>query len=101
MSARLSDPITLAKPIQRGNETITSVSLRKPDVGTLRGMKLMELMSGDFRAHCILLPRITMPSLLPDEIEALDVADLTALMTATMGFFMSAAEMETIQAASV
>lgn len=99
MTAKLSDPITLAEPIRRGDETIASVCLRKPDVGALRGMKMVELMRMDVASYCQLLPRITVPSLLPDEIEALDVADLVSLIKETSVFFISRAEMEAIQAA--
>ncbi|VDS09241.1 Phage tail protein E [Paracoccus haematequi] len=100
MSAKISDPITLAEPIQRaGGEAIANVTVRKPDVGTLRGLKLLELLRMDVASHCTLLPRVTTPALLPDEVEALDVSDFTALVTATLSFFMPADELAAIQAA--
>lgn len=99
MSAKLSDPITLAEPIRRGDETIASVVVRKPDVGALRGMKMVELMRMDVTSYCVLLPRITVPALLPNEIEALDVSDLVSLMKETTVFFISPSELEAIQAA--
>ncbi|MGR3199464.1 MAG: phage tail assembly protein [Paracoccus sp. (in: a-proteobacteria)] len=101
MTKKLSDPITLQDPIARKNaDPIAAVVLRKPDVGTLRGLKLMELMRMDVATHCTLLPRITEPALTPDEIEDLDVADFTSLVTGTLGFFMSADELERVQAAA-
>ncbi len=101
MTRKLTDPITLSQPITRKNaEPITTVTLRKPDVGTLRGLKLMEVMRMDVSTHCTLLPRITEPALLPDEVATLDVADFTSLVTGALGFFMSADELDQLQASA-
>ncbi len=87
-STNLSDPITLAAPIRRGDGApIQILSLRRPDVGALRGLKLADLLQMDVRAMTVLLPRITTPSLLPDEVEALDPRDLLNLSARVVGFF--------------
>jgi hypothetical protein len=41
-----------------------------------------------------LLPRITVPPLLPDEVAALDIADLFALAGIAASFFMKKADRE-------
>lgn len=73
-----SQPITLEEPIQRGETSITEISLRKPAAGELRGLKLADLLTGDVNAVIRLVPRISNPSLTEQEVAALDVVDLTA-----------------------
>ncbi|WP_417262633.1 phage tail assembly protein [Celeribacter sp.] len=79
----------LLTPISRGDEKITSVSLRKPKTGDLRGLKMINLMQMDVATMATLLPRITDPSLLPNEVDDLDPADFFALTTEVLGFFMT------------
>lgn len=98
MNAKLSDPISLASPIARQNaDPITSVTLRKPSVGELRGLKLMEVMRMDVASHMTLLPRITEPALMPDELDQMDPADFMALVTGAMSFFVPMDQMENHQ----
>lgn len=88
---------TLEQPVKRGAETIAEVTLRKPNSGELRGMKLTNLLQMDVGSMITLLPRITNPALTPDEVAELDPADLMALAGEVVGFFMTAqarAEME-------
>ena len=88
MSAKLSEPVVLAQPITRdGADPIATVSVRKPDVGALRGLKLFDVLQMDVNAMARLLPRITSPALLPDDVETLDPQDLMALSAAVVGFF--------------
>lgn len=72
-----SDPITLAEAIARGKEKITSITLRRPGSGELRGLKLADLVQGDVNAVIRLVPRISQPSLVEQEVAALDAYDLT------------------------
>jgi hypothetical protein len=80
---------TLLTPIQRGDETISAVSLRKPKTGDLRGLKMVNIMQMDVVTMATLLPRITDPSLLPNEVDDLDPADFFTLTTEVLGFFMT------------
>ncbi|QNH04450.1 phage tail assembly protein [Pseudomonas sp. B11D7D] len=68
-----SAPIELAAPIGK----ITSITLRRPGSGELRGLKLADLVQGDVTAVTRLLPRITQPTLVDQEVAAMDVFDLT------------------------
>lgn len=87
--------VTLETPvIRKGSDPITEVTLRAPSVGDLRGLKLLDLMQLDVKAIERLLPRITMPSLLPEEVAALDLADFAALSGAISSFFASKADKE-------
>jgi hypothetical protein len=89
--------VSLETPIQRkGADPITEVSLRKPTVGDLRGLKLIDVGQMDVKAVERLLPRITVPPLLPDEVAALDIADLFVLAGMAASFFMKAADREQV-----
>jgi hypothetical protein len=86
--------INLVTPIKRGTETITEIALTKPNAGSLRGIKLTNLLQMDFGTLAVLLPRITQPALTPDEIEALDPADLMSLAGEVVAFFMNPAQVQ-------
>lgn len=72
-----SDPIALAQPIKRGQTEVKEITLRRPGSGELRGLKLADLVQGDVTAVTRLLPRITQPTLVDQEVAAMDVFDLT------------------------
>ena len=61
--ANKNDPNTvqLDTPIKRGDGQITSVTLRKPNAGELRGVSLAELLQMKVDALQAVLPRITNP----------------------------------------
>ena len=84
--------ITLETPIQRGEQTITDIALRKPAAGELRGVALADLLRLDVAALITVLPRITNPTLTAQDVQQLDLVDLTALGTEVLGFFMSKAD---------
>ena len=84
--------VTLETPIKRGDQVITSLSLRKPASGELRGVALADLLKLDVSALITVLPRITSPSLTAHEAGQLDLVDLTAIGAEVLGFFVSSAE---------
>jgi len=96
--SRLSDPITLADPIIRGEEKISKIQLRKPKSGELRGLSLQDLMRSDATALITLIPRVAVPSLSPVEAAGLEPEDLAACAGAVIGFFMTSAEKAQMQA---
>lgn len=73
--------ITLKQPLTRGETQISEIQVRKPNVPALKGLKLLDLMQSDVNALSILLPRITQPMLTKADIDRLDVADFTKLIT--------------------
>lgn len=79
--------ITLSKPITHGDQSITTLTLRKPAAGELRGLKLMDLMQMDVNALGVLLPRIAQPTITKADIDAMDLADLTEIGVEVVGFF--------------
>lgn len=86
----MTDSVTLVSPVARsGGEAIETVSVGKPTTSALRGLKLTDVLQMDVSAMMRLLPRITQPALLPDEVAALDPADLLALSAKVVGFFVT------------
>lgn len=86
---KLSDPITLAEPIVRGETTITEIVLRKPKAGELRGLSMQELMRSEVSAIIRLVPRIAMPSVIEAEVENFEAEDLAACGGAILDFFLT------------
>jgi len=89
--------ITLDVPLDRpGGEAITTVRVRKPNSGELRGLTLMALSQLDYGALETLLPRITMPILHKADIAKLDPADLMQLGGEVMDFLLPKAAKEAV-----
>lgn len=88
--------VTLKYPLVRGDNEITDITLRKPNVIALKGLKLLDLMQSDVNSVSQLLPKITMPMLTKADIEKLDIADFTKL-TAALFEVMGLNEEETEQ----
>lgn len=82
------ETVPLDTPIQRGEQTITEVLVRKPMAGELRGVALQDLLHMDVLALRKVLPRITAPSLTDHEIGRMDPADLLQLGVAVTNFLV-------------
>lgn len=80
--------ITLDTPVVRGEQTIKTVDVRKPQSGELRGTSLSALVSLDVDALQKVLPRITSPMLTEQDVAKLDPADLVQLGGAFAGFLL-------------
>jgi len=90
--------ILLETPIARGEQLITSLALRKPDAGTLRGVKLADLLQMDVAALITLLPRITTPTLTNADAARLDPVDLVTIATQVGNFFLTKEQRESLPA---
>ncbi|MBB1625188.1 phage tail protein [Achromobacter sp. UMC71] len=84
--------VPLDEPLQRGDEKITHITIRKPDSGALRGVSLIALGQIDVIALQTVLPRVSTPMLTPLELARLDPADLMALGTAVASFLLTKAD---------
>lgn len=81
--------IVLDEPIQRPNgESITTITLRQPKAGELRGLSIAQLLNMEVSAVITVLPRITTPTLLPHDAANLSLPDLSACATAIGYFFV-------------
>ncbi|WP_336981612.1 phage tail assembly protein [Altererythrobacter fulvus] len=95
---KFSDPITLSEPIQRGDEKIAAIVLRKPRTGELRGLSMQDLMNARVSAVLDVLPRIATPPITQAEADALDPADAAACAGAIIDFFLTPADRQKVEA---
>lgn len=90
----ITDPniriVELENPIIRGTESITQITLRKPNVGTLRNLSLQDVLKWQVEATNILLTRITAPSLSIADLNGMDIGDYTSLAVELTNFLVSA-----------
>ncbi len=80
--------VPLDTPIKRGMQEITSITLRKPNAGELRGIHLAELLNLDVGSLIKVLPRISSPALNAAEAASMDPADLLAIGGKVVGFLL-------------
>lgn len=83
-----TETVALETPIERGDNTITEIAIRKPMAGELRGVSLTELMQMDVAALSRVLPRITQPTLTEPEIAKLDPVDLVQMGSVVTNFLL-------------
>ncbi len=88
------ETITLDTPIIRGEKEITSITLRKPASGELRGVSLMDLANMEVLALRKVLPRISTPTLTDIEIGRMDPADLVQCGVAIGSFLLKKSDRE-------
>lgn len=81
-----ANQVTLDRPIQRAGQTISSLQLRKPTAGELRGLSLVAVLQMDVDALATLLPRISAPVIHKPEVLAMDPADLLECGIQVSGF---------------
>uniref|UniRef100_A0A3B0MJX9 Phage tail protein E n=1 Tax=Arsenophonus endosymbiont of Trialeurodes vaporariorum TaxID=235567 RepID=A0A3B0MJX9_9GAMM len=79
--------INLEEPISRGETPISQVTLRKPQVGDLRGVQLSPLMQMDIDAMIKVLPRIMTSSLNEQEMRQMSPGDFFNLAN-ELGLFL-------------
>ena len=88
--------VTLANPIPREGGSVTTLTLRKPTAGNLRGLSLQALMQSDINALISVLPRISDPFITEPEAANLEADDIAQIGGAVLGFFMTAAQIALI-----
>ncbi|UXC90119.1 phage tail assembly protein [Sphingobium sp. RSMS] len=80
--------VSLDTPIERGEQQIATLQLRKPKSGELRGLSLVDLGQLKVDALTKLLPRISTPPISEAEAANLDPADLLACGAEIGGFLL-------------
>lgn len=78
--------MVLDTPLKRGDTLITEIEVRRPNAGTLRGVRLFDVAHSEVDALIIVLPRITTPTLTAAECGRLELPDLVALAGKVIGF---------------
>lgn len=95
-AAGTTEKITLERPIQRGNQKIDTITVRKPSAGELRGVSLAELLQMGVDPLTTVLPRISQPSLTAQEVQQMDPADLVQVGGAVTNFLLPRSAKEEI-----
>lgn len=80
--------VELDTPIARGEQTIASVELRKPDSGSLRGVSLLSLLKMDVDALIAVVPRVSNPIITAPDVARMDPADLLQIGSAISVFLL-------------
>ncbi|EKS6645794.1 phage tail assembly protein [Enterobacter hormaechei] len=82
--------MTLGVPVRRGEGVITSVritdAVRQP--GSLRGLKLYDVMQSDVDSLIKMIPRVTWPAFMEHETLTMDNRDFVALTTGIVSFLV-------------
>jgi hypothetical protein len=87
------ETVSLSNPIERADgASVTTLTLRKPNAGNLRGLSLQALMQSDVGALITVVPRIADPFVTEQEVASLEADDLAQIGGAILGFFMTPAQ---------
>ncbi|EOC0054285.1 phage tail assembly protein [Cronobacter sakazakii] len=92
MTQTNENTVTLVNPIKRGEQEISTITVIKPNAGTLRGVGLAALANCEVDALIKVLPRMTYPNLTEQEVIALELPDLLALTGKVVGFLSPTSE---------
>ena len=93
-------PVTLVKPIIRKDSEVKEVTVTEAmqQTGSLRGLKLYDVMTSDVDSLIKLLPRVTSPALTEVEVSLLDVRDFAELSKLVADFLAPSSETSTTEA---
>ncbi len=88
----MTDPklqtVELDEPIKRGEMLIEQVILRQPNGGEMRGLSMMDIVQMKTEALFVLVPRISDPILLPNELKQMNPADLMQIATVIAQYYV-------------
>lgn len=92
MSKKTDNAIPLTKPVVRGDEKITQITITDEikQAGSLRGLKLVNVMNMDVDSVAVLLTRVTSPRLKLTEVNEMDTRDFVSLSEALVPFLTPA-----------
>ncbi len=84
---RKTAQLTLEHGIERDGKMITEITLTAPNAGALRNLKYFDIVMLDIDALMVLLPRISTPTVMEEEVANFTFADLTRFAEAFSVFF--------------
>ena len=85
---RLTVSVPLDTPITRGDQQISTITLRKPLGGALSGVKTVDLLNLDLVAVSKVVPRISSPRITAQEFLAMEAEDCVAVAGEVAGFLL-------------
>ncbi len=88
--------LKLNKPIIRGENQVTEITLHAPNVGAMRGVSMRALLDLHVDALLPVLPRISDPKLTEQEVEKLDPSDLLQAGVLVASFFLPESEQQDV-----
>ncbi|CAI2487714.1 Phage tail protein E [Serratia ficaria] len=85
--------VTLTNPIKRNGNEIATVTITDTikQAGSLRGLRLVDVLNFDYDAISTLLTRVTAPALTSAEISTLDTGDFVSFIEELTPFLTKAA----------
>lgn len=83
-----STVVKLTNPIQRGDKAFSEITVIKPTVPALKGLKILDVMQSDVTAFTVLLPRITQPVLHKNDFDTMEINDFVELAGAAINFLV-------------
>lgn len=86
MNQPTSKQVTLISGIKLGENTITEITVRKPNVSHLKGINLRHLLDLNVDELKKLLPRITSPAIPESAIDSMEILDFTTLTGEALSF---------------
>lgn len=78
--------VTLEDGIKRGDKEIKEISLRRPNAGELRGLKILDLINLDTNSLMNFIPRVTVPSINAQELNLMSPSDFVTLASEAVAF---------------
>lgn len=85
--------IVLDTPLKRGDQEITSVQVRRPGAGELRGgISLLDIGNLKTDALAKVIPRVTIPTINELEVYTMDLADVFAIGAEIASFLLKKAK---------
>lgn len=93
MTKKNDNVVTLETEIKRGDTTIKTIEITgaMKQAGSMRGLKLYDVMTSDVDALIVLLPRVTQPALTEFEVSCLSPWDFAQLSTKVANFLQPSA----------
>lgn len=89
--------VLLDKPLKRGDTEITTITLRRPLGGALRGTSTRRLLDMEVDDVNTVLPRISEPALTPNDLAVMDGADILKLSSEVAAFLLPKAVKQAAQ----
>lgn len=89
---RLWKRVDLDNPIKRGDQVISSVMVRKPLGGDMRGTEVTKLWNMDVDHMSIVIPRVTEPTIHRQDFLDMAGEDITSLCAEVVNFLLSKAQ---------
>lgn len=86
--------VKLSQPIKRGEKEFSEITVIKPTIPALRGLKMLDVLHSDVNALTVLLPRVTQPMLHKNDFDSMEVSDFVDLAGAALSFLAPTSDSE-------